>query len=270
MASGPVAGMSAAKPCIRRRRVRLAIFWLVFMWETLGHRHVLPLVRMRIGPLHVDGLEHVLRGGSFVLAVNHYGEQRALDIIAAVLAAANLQRPDLANRYLLVAGSRGAKRRAPSPLAHLMQRLLHLVYGRWAKHVLLISLGNERASASSLRRWRACAGEQPSLVFPEGRRRAAFGAVRPGAGRWLASLGVPTLPVGAWRQGCAWHVHFGAPVSWSRREELRDKQLGLAIAALLPSELAPAWTPYLEAWREAHRAEQPSDVSIGVVRYMMP
>jgi hypothetical protein len=44
---------------------------------------------------------------------------------------------------------------------------------------------------------------------------------------------------------------------WARRSDLRDVQLGVAIAALLPPELAPRWLPLLERWRVAHAARDP-------------
>ncbi len=92
-------------------------------------------------------------------------------------------------------------------------------------------------------------------MFPEeGARasRALFADIRPGAGRWLASLAVPVVPVGVFRSDEGWRVAFGPPVRWSSRAELRDVQLGLAIASLLPPDLAPRWLPLLERWRAAH------------------
>jgi len=47
-------------------------------------------------------------------------------------------------------------------------------------------------------------------------------------------------------------VAFGAPLAWSSRRDLQDLQLGLAMAELLPAELAPAWSELLGRWQAAH------------------
>jgi len=49
-----------------------------------------------------------------------------------------------------------------------------------------------------------------------------------------------------------WRVVFGAPLDWGPDRRLRDVQLGLAIAELLPVEVAPRWQGMLERWRAAH------------------
>jgi 1-acyl-sn-glycerol-3-phosphate acyltransferase len=239
-------------------RLRRARFWAAFVQETLGRRRLARLVRLRLvraGPVHAHGLLHLPASGAFTLAANHNGERRSLDTIAAVLAAANRARPDLAPRYLLIVGRRAPGRRSSALVARLCRRLLLYVYARWTRHVLRIPLGNRQPSISSLRRWRDRAGRQPCLVFPEGRAYAALGAMRPGSGRWLAALGVPIVPVAVWYQEGVWQVRFGAPIRWSRRHDLRDMQLGLNIAALLPAHLAPGWAAALTAWRDAHMAE---------------
>ena len=78
--------------------------------------------------------------------------------------------------------------------------------------------------------------------------------MRPGVGRWLRGLGVPAVPVAVWWGGDRWNVAFGAPLVWSGRRDLLDLQLGLAMAELLPRELAPTWSGVLEQWRAAHAA----------------
>lgn len=238
-----------------RERCRLARFWAAFARETLGRRRLAILARLRLagtGPVQARGLRRLPAVGTFTLAANHNGSRPALDTIAAALIAANRVRPDLAARYLLVVGRRAPTRRARTPAARLYRRLLLYVYVRWAQHVLRIPLGNQRASITALRRWRARARRQPCLVFPEGRAHQTLGPMRLGAGRWLAALGVPIVPVAVWYQEGAWQVRFGPPIHWSRRADLRDVQLGLAIAALLPPDRARGWAPALAAWREAH------------------
>jgi hypothetical protein len=41
-------------------------------------------------------------------------------------------------------------------------------------------------------------------------------------------------------------------VRWSRRAELHDLQIGLAIADLLPDDLAGSWRDNLARWRALH------------------
>ncbi len=256
----------ARRPLSRRwlAASRVPLFWTSFLLESGGRRRLAPLVRRRLGtawPPQAHGLAHLPSTGTFVLAANHYGGRRALDTIAAILAAANEARPDLADRYLLITGQRVRPASRGTPLlARLSRMLVGLAFRRWARHTLRLPLGNTQrhpsgrssASIAVLREWRRRAALQPSLVFPEGRARLAFEALRPGAGRWLATLGVPVLPVGVWWADGVPHVRLGAPMRWSHRAELRDAQLGLAIAALLPSELVPAWAPAMARWRAAH------------------
>jgi hypothetical protein len=82
-----------------------------------------------------------------------------------------------------------------------------------------------------------------------------FNAIREGSGRWLASFDVPTIPVGVWWRDDKWHVHYGKSIDWARRSDLRDLQLGLSIATLLPAEIAAAWQEDLNRWRSAHSCE---------------
>ena len=72
---------------------------------------------------------------------------------------------------------------------------------------------------------------------------------RPGVGRWLAALPVPTLPCAVWFDGARWCVNLGAALVWSPRPSVRDVQLGLALAALLPDELQGGWRDDLARWR---------------------
>lgn len=233
-------------------RSRLA-FWPAFAWQTLTARRLLPLAARRLSPdaVIVHRAEHLPRSGSFVLTANHY-RAPMLDVIAALLLATAAVRPDAAGALLLVSGRR-ASRKGGRRAGLLTRPLVGWVFRRWEPGVLRIPLGNVRASTEGLRVWRQRAREQPSLVFPEAQSRPALGAIRPGAGRWLAALGVPAVPTGIWPEGGRWQVRFGPPVAWSPRPELRDHQLGLAIADLLPPDLAPAWQDALTRWRRAHR-----------------
>jgi hypothetical protein len=105
---------------------------------------------------------------------------------------------------------------------------------------------------TALREWRRRVEKHPALVFPEGVARGQLGDIRLGAGRWLAKLPAPTLPVAAWQVGEAWTVIVGEPIQWSNRADLHDLQLGLAMAELLPPELAPQWQDLLGRWRAVH------------------
>ncbi len=243
------------KYCARIGWRRWLIFWSVFVFETLTQQRLSRLVAARAGrpgSAQCDGLENLPANGSFVLAVNHYRGFLSLDVIAAVLSAANLVRPDLADNYLVITGRR-ARAKPPPPLspARLMRRIVDFAFRRWAGHLAQIALGNSTASIQALRDWRKRAQQQAVLVFPEGKARLQFGRVRTGAGRWLTTLHTPIVPVGVW--WCdGWHIRFGPPLRWSHRSELRDVQLGLAIATLLPPELAPDWQAALTQWRAAH------------------
>lgn len=251
---------SPPPPAARPARSRRILFWACFLWQTLRRRRLARLVRLRLGgsAVRAHGLEHLPASGVFTLAANHNGAGHVLDTIAAILAASGCARPDLADRFLLIVGHRPPGRARPAPATRLARWLPRLVYRRWARHALRIPLGNERASVAFLRAWRRQAGRQPCLVFPEGRAGSHLAAIRPGAGRWLAALGVPVLPVGAWQRAGEWQVRVGPPIRWSHRAGLRDAQVGLAIAALLPTDLAPGWEPALAAWRRAHAAPPPA------------
>lgn len=76
--------------------------------------------------------------------------------------------------------------------------------------------------------------------------------MKAGVGPWLRGFEVPVVPVGVWWGATGWNVVFGAPLTWSSRRDLQDLQLGLAMAALLPAELASQWTDVLGRWQAAH------------------
>jgi 1-acyl-sn-glycerol-3-phosphate acyltransferase len=222
-------------------------FWLRFAVETLTTRRLSKLVAVRIGAerhhITVDGLEHLPKCENFVLAVNHYNGRATLDAAAAVLWAVCQVRADAIEQMLFVVGSRQRPQGTPWLVTH--------IYARWSQHMVRVQLCNAQPSVSGLREWRE--RDQPVFVFPEGRARLCLGRMRQGSGRWLSRLGRFVIPVGVWwTRETGWQVAFGKPIVWSERVELRDVQLGLAMASLLPAELASDWQVDLQRWREAH------------------
>jgi hypothetical protein len=225
-------------------------------YETLAGRRLGPALRARQRgeALSVTFEAALPAAGPFVFAVNHYKAGLTVGSIAAVFMAAAAARPDVLEDGLLIVGQRVR----PLPPGTLPSRKLRALrwaagwfLGRWSRHVLRIPLG-EALGLGSLRDFRKRAAVQPILVFPEGRAAVEFKETRPGAGRWLSALPVPTVPVAVWRCERGWHVCFGKPLRWSDRHDLHDLQLGLAIAAHLPPALAPTWQPLLARWRDAH------------------
>jgi len=236
-----------AAPEYVRRRFRLPLrFWARFIIETLTTRSFSRLVNAR---LHgekccIEGLNNLPSHGNFVLAVNHFNGRAALDVGAAVLQAAAKARPDALDSMLIVIGTRPRK-------ASQVARILDWLYKRWSYHTVRILIHNAQASLAGLREWRK--RDQPIFVFPEGRGQLELGQIRQGAGKWLSLLGKPVIPVAVWwHQETGWHVVFGEVIVWSHRSELRDVQLGLALATLLPPELTSAWQDELHRWREVH------------------
>ena len=200
------------------------------------------------------GLEHLPAKGAFVFAANHYYAGSTLDVIASVLGAAARVRPGIDGECAVVIGQRAMPRRRW--FSRPLRWMARLVFERWRKNFLRI-----RASAAAptgiaeLREWRLRARTQPTLVFPEGAANNVLGELRPGAGSWLAGLQIPVIPVGVWWNEGAWNVVFGAPIVWAARRDLRDLQLGLAMAKLLPPLLVPAWSEDLDRWHAAHGRE---------------
>jgi len=237
---------------------KLLVFWLGFAAETLLGRRLARLARLRLGndgPLDIKGLENLPDNGTFMLGVNHFEGQFTPDNIAVVLTATNSKRPDLQNQYFIVTGER--TRTPANGISRLMMSILRLmidrIYRQWRKHAIRISADSQLASIKSLREWRHRVNQQPGLVFPEGVARLQFGAIRPNAGRWLGTLPIPTVPVGVWWCEGNWHVRFGHPIKWSRRSDLHDLQLGLAMSQLLPVDLAVDWQEDLRRWHIAHQ-----------------
>lgn len=238
-------------------------FWLRFAYETLRRQEIVPLARTRLRgePLHsIVGVSHLPTEAAFVLAVNHYSGRATLDATAAVITALADARPQVAPQTALVIGHRWppAKSRLHAIMLGIARPIVSWIFARWEKHTLRIPLKNPVPSPAGLREWRA--RQQPVLVFPEGRARVKFGKIRAGAGRWLATLGMPVLPVGVWWEAeHGWSVQFGPPLRWADRDGLRDLQLGLAMAALLPEPLAQDWHADLTRWRNAHQDTETHD-----------
>ncbi len=185
------------------------------------------------------------------MAINHYRDSATFHVFCAVLQSLGGVRPDVPCDALIVAG-----RREPSARRGWMgagaRRLADAILGRWSAHLVRIPLGNAVPDLRALRVFLGRAAQQPTIVFPEGRASAELGDVRDGAGRFLSLVPVPTLPVAVHEEGGAWVVTFGTAIAWSRRKELRDVQLGMAIADLLPAHVAPDWQRLLADWRGAH------------------
>lgn len=236
-----VAAANSLTDRYRGRRIEPVGFWLRALAATLGRREIPPLVRARLRGEQfaaVCGLEHLSASGALTLAVNHYNGRASLDVAAAVLHAVSERRPDLVRDILFIVGQ--VQRDRHGLPAKLFLRVSDWVFRRWARHAQRIPLRNSAPSPVGLRGWSG--RNQPVFVFPEGKARLSFGAVRHGSGRWLAAQPMPTVPVAVWWvRGEGWHISIGRPLRWSDRPHLHDTQLALAIAALLPPDLAPAW-----------------------------
>lgn len=240
-------------------------FWFVAIAETLGARRFGRVLDARVGARAMDviGSEHVPREGAFVFAVNHYHAGLTLDVIAATLRAASAVRPRIDDECAVVTGHRIPLQSARSPgrLVLTMRWLAGRFFARWSANVVRIRIGAAQGvfGLAGMRAWQTRARAGPTLVFPEGVANGDLVTMREGVGAWLASFGVPVVPVGVcWSEG-RWRVEIGAPMQWAKRRDLRDVQLGMAIAALLPEELAPAWRDLLARHRAAHA---PSAVAV--------
>lgn len=229
-------------------------FWSVVAIETFGRRRFARVVAARLAgrSARVVGADHVPREGPFVFAVNHYHAGLTLDVVSATLAGAAEHRPQAPDECSIVIGHRQVRRR--SRLARAVRWGAARFFARWSKNVLRIHTVAEQDGfgLAGMRAWRERAQSAPTLVFPEGVARGVLGAMKEGAGPWLSSLGVPVVPVGVWWSDEQWNVVFGAPLVWAKRRDLRDAQLGLALADLLPATLAPAWADLLSRFREVH------------------
>lgn len=241
-----------------RQAQRHLRFWCAFVQETSGRRCLPRLLRLRVNAAHItaSGIEALPPEGTFILAVNHYAGQPALDAAAAVVLAAGQARMDALHTMLFVIGQRPGR---PRSILRLIWSVREWVFHRWSQHVVRIALRNPAPCIRGLREWRRRA--QPALIFPEGQAALCLGTMREGVGRWLRGMQHPVIPAAAWYEAAdsegRWIVRFGAPVEWSARTDLLDVQLGLALAGLLPAELAPAWQPLLARWRAVHHPAPP-------------
>ena len=234
---------------------QIVSFAALFTAETLTGRKLSRLMQCQIGKpeVEVSGEENVPDNGAFTFAVNHFKNGQSLGVVSAVLTSASEKRPELKDNYLLVVGQRvSASARSRAPLIRISRGIARWIQNRWARNLLHIPIGNDRPSISYMRDWRRRARRQACILFPEGKADMQFDSVRDGCGRWLASFDVPTIPVGVWWRDEKWHVRFGKSIEWTRRSELRDLQLGLSIASLLPVEIASYWQEDLTRWRAAH------------------
>lgn len=238
------------KPTVRN----LLALGLSFVFESVTSRSLSRLVRRKVAgqSIRVSGLGNLPETGVFVLAANHSRSGMTIGLAAAVMTAAGHARPDLDDAYMLVAGQRARREQVASVMARTARSIGERLRRLWARHLLVVLMENDRPDIKSLREWRRRCRLQPSVVFPEGKAGHEFCPVRQGCGKWLASLPVPTVPVGAWWFESAWHIRFGRPIEWSRRADLHDLQLGLTIASLLPADLTSDWQECLQRWQIAH------------------
>ncbi|MBL8685164.1 MAG: hypothetical protein JNK05_38660 [Myxococcales bacterium] len=210
----------------------------------------------REGPPSVLGAENVPIREAYVLALNHFSDGASGAVVLAALDAVASVDPSAIDRVLLVAGRRD--RPIQSTFRRMVRQFGRHVAGwirrRWREHLVVLSMEGSRADLGALRAWRRLALERVSVVYPEGIARVSLGAMRPGVGQWLASLGVKTVPCAVWFDDGRWNVRIGRPVAWTKNARARDAQLGLALAALLPEALQGDWTEDLERVARLRRA----------------
>lgn len=237
-------------------------FWLILFWQTFRQRDILPLSRAMLDPYQAQGLENIPADGVFTLAVNHTNRRWLPHLMASVHQATIEKRPELAREWLVIVGFRRAKIEGRPAwqrgLILTIRRFFDQMWERWSYNSIRLPMADrdkDSVKLDALRQWRQRSKNQPSIVFPEGRAAPLFENIRPGAGRWLAGLDVPVLPVSAWweEDQARWQIVFGPAIRWSKNPRLHDLQVGLEIAYALPPEQAPEWQADLDAWREAHQ-----------------
>jgi len=261
--------MAEQKQLFAVRWWRSLAFWAGMAWGTVAGPRLARLARRRLAGQQVqaEGLHLLPQQGVFILAANHLRGADTLSAIAAMLVAAGRARPELADHFLVITG-RPAQRPPPRP-SRFSRRLNRYIRRHWDDHLLVLTGEDGRPSLQALRAWRRRAATQPVIVLPEGVNNPSFGAVRAGAGRWLSGFAQPTVPVGVWAVTGGWQVRFGPALRWAPRTELRDAQLALSIALLLPPEMAPDWQEDLRRWREtwseAERPAQPLSLGTGML-----
>ncbi len=234
--------------------VQKLIFIVSLLGATLFYRSASAMARLferLFGKVNVGGADLIPNSGSFTLAVNHFHGAWTPFVAAAVLAAVRRQRPDVVDDIALVIGQRNDGKKRVF-IARWIRGIVLWILHRWQHNILRIPLGNKTVAIDSLRTWRRVAKERPTFVFPEGLASVTFERVRPGAGQFARSLGVPCVPCAVWWHQGEWHVEFDAPILWAENSELSDLQVGLSIARLLPADLVPSWRDALERWNRAH------------------
>ncbi len=242
-------------------------FWAVLAWQTLTGRDIMPLSREMRDDCLIEGQAFLPPQGVFTLAVNHTLRRWTPRLLATVHHATLAVRPDLARDWLVIVGYREASLAERPAWARWfvmkIRRFYNWIYRRWRHNTLRLPMGNDRANIQALREWKHRAGQQPTLVFPEGRGARTFEEIRPGAGRWLATLEGPVLPVSVWWNSAAnrWQIVIGPPIEWSHDPRLHDLQIGLELAAGLPASEAPEWQADLKRWQEAYAEESVESVS---------
>jgi len=229
-------------------------FWCGVAWNTVAKLRLQAVLESRLGrrAIVASGTHHVPREGGFVFCVNHYHAGSTLDVVSATLLAAERTRPRVGDETTIVVGQR---LRAGAPwFARSLRWVAARFFRRWGANVLRIRTGTAGAiGIAELRAWRARATKAPTLVFPEGAANRELGSMKEGVGPWLRGFDVPVIPSGCGgaRQDGTWRSvrrSRGRHVAICRK----DLQLGLAMAELLPAELAPAWSELLGRWQAAH------------------
>ncbi len=207
----------------------------------------------------VVGLEHVPESAGFVLALNHLSDGASGAVVIAALDAIREAKPTVIERVMMVGG-----RREPTRTGRLARwsravgaRFAQWFIARWREHFTVIAMAGARADLGALRAWKRVANERVSVVFPEGIAGVELRAMRPGVGLWLSSFEVCTIPCAVWFDAGRWNVRFGPPLDWSPRRHVRDAQLGLALASLLPESLQGRWSEDLARVRSLRARAQP-------------
>lgn len=211
---------------------------------TLKFSHLLKLGAFSRGVVSVEGLEHIPVGVPYTLAVNHFGGAGTTRVLGYTLKALSMKDPQAVDKLVVITGRRSSMDSPGNMIKRSVRWLVNWGFARWSDNVLRISLDEEQ-SIKALRSWRKVAATRPTLVFPEGKARLNFGALRPGSGLWLRNLNVPVVPVAVFVEDGKWRVSFSKPIKWCKDMELSDAQLGLAIARMLPGALTPVWNKAL-------------------------
>lgn len=235
--------------------------WLVLLWVTFTRASAAALFRRlsRPFPVRAEGAQRLPERGAYVLALNHFSDGASGAVVRAALDAVIEARPSHLERVLMVGGRRERPRRSwiARAISTVGARVARWFRARWSEHFVVISMEGTRADWGSLRLWQRRASERVSVVFPEGIAGYELGAIREGAGRWLAMMGVAVHPCAVWFDGAQWNVRIGPAVRWAQNKRVHDAQLGIALARMLPESLRGEWSSDLERWDRV-RADRPA------------